>query len=191
MNNYPLIRIKDIVIQETGDEVLVYDTEENRAFCLNETSALVWQMCDGKTSISKMSADLSKKIGRTITEDFIWLAIDQLKKENLLVDADELQTNFKGLSRREVIRKVGLTSMVALPIVSSLVAPTATNAQSCVGAGGFAGFISCATTPPSPFPPCDCSPRSSNCCPGANAVPSTCNPAGPGVQTCSCVCQIP
>ena len=34
-----------------------------------------------------------------------------------------------------MIRKVGIASMVALPIVSSIVAPPATNAQS----GGYAG----------------------------------------------------
>ncbi len=36
------------------------------------------------------------------------------------------------MSRRDVIKKVGLSSMIALPIVASLAAPKAAHAQSCI-----------------------------------------------------------
>jgi len=187
MKKYPKIRTENIVIQEMEDEVLVYDTKQNKALCLNETSLLVWEMCDGKTSSAEIAMQATAKLGETVSEEFVWLALDQLRKEELLETNDEISSEFIGLSRREVIRKVGLTSMVVLPIVSSIVAPASADAQSCVPAGGQAGFISCVA----PGPACDCSPRSSNCCPGASAFPNTCVPAGAGVQTCSCICQIP
>jgi hypothetical protein len=122
-----------LVLQETGDELLVYDLETNKAICLNETSAFIWQICDGKNNINKIREAVEKKFGELITEDFIKLALSQLEKEDLIVNNDGLGFGFDGMSRREVIKKVGLSSMIALPIISSLVAPPASYAASaCV-----------------------------------------------------------
>ncbi|MBA3353164.1 MAG: hypothetical protein H0U23_12235 [Blastocatellia bacterium] len=65
-----------------------------------------------------------------MTEDFVWLAIDQLSENNLL--EKQLTPNFPGQSRREVIKKIGLATMVAIPVIASLVAPqSALAANSC------------------------------------------------------------
>ena len=37
----PVARKEGLVIQETSNEVLVYDLTINKAFCLNQTSAIV------------------------------------------------------------------------------------------------------------------------------------------------------
>lgn len=126
----PVSRKDDIVIQELKGEVLIYDLKINKAFCLNETSAIVWQLCDGNNSVSDITKKFSKELNSPVTEDFVWLAIDQLKQENLLSNSEEIVPEFNGMSRREVIRKVGLGTMVAIPIVSGLIAPTAVQAQS-------------------------------------------------------------
>jgi hypothetical protein len=130
MNHYPLARTTDVVVQTLDAEVLIYDLGTNKAHCLNETSAAVYQACDGKTSVSEISFLLSKQLKSLVTEDFVWLALDGLKKENLIENESEVSTPFEGLSRREVIRKVGLASMIALPVISSLIAPPAAHAQS-------------------------------------------------------------
>lgn len=139
MNNiiYPTSRRENIVMQELENEVLLYDLKANKAFCLNETLAVVWQECDGEKTIDEISQDLSQKFRQPISQDFVWLALDQLRKEKLLANADVIEKTFNGLSRREVIRKVGLASMVALPLISSIVAPIATNAQSVAGCAGL------------------------------------------------------
>ena len=138
--NMPLSRKANIVIQEFENEVLIYDLKINKAFCLNETSHLVWQLCNGINSIADINRKLSKKLKINFSEDLVWLALDQLKKKNLLENSPEIEINFGGLSRREVIRKVGLTTVIALPIIASIVAPTAVHAQSiaCVNPGGLA-----------------------------------------------------
>ncbi len=92
-------------------------------------------MCDGKTSISRIAKKIGEQLNQRITDEFVLLAIDQLKKENLLANGDKIESNFDRLTRREVVRRAGLASMVALPIVSSIVAPASAHAQSCVGAG--------------------------------------------------------
>ncbi|MGH7006281.1 MAG: PqqD family protein, partial [Alphaproteobacteria bacterium] len=101
--------------------VLVYDVESNKAHCLNETAALIWKSCDGKTSISRIARFVEKQAGKSVSDDLVWLAIDQLNENNLL--QNKLSSSFAGQSRREVIKKIGLASMVAIPVVASLVAP--------------------------------------------------------------------
>ena len=128
MNNsqFPAARTSGLVVQEMPDEVLVYDLNTNKAHCLNQTAAKVWKACDGKTSVSEIAAHF----GKGANEDLVWLAIDQLNENNLL--EGEVRTKFKGQSRREVIKKIGLASMVAVPVIASLVAPqNALAAGSC------------------------------------------------------------
>jgi hypothetical protein len=123
---YPIARKTGIVVQEMPDEVLVYDLNTNKAHCLNETAAKVWRSCDGKTSIAEIAANF----GKGNNEDLVWFAIDQLSESELL--ETQIASQFKGQSRREVIKKIGLASIVAVPVIASLVAPqNALAAQSC------------------------------------------------------------
>lgn len=135
--NIPTARKTDVIVQELKGEILIYDLTINKAYCLNRTSAFVYRLCDGNHSVPDISSEISKKLKKPVTEDLIWLAIDQLKQDNLLSDSQEITTKFDGLSRRQVIRKVGLASMIALPFISALVAPTAAMSQStCANPGG-------------------------------------------------------
>ena len=85
MDIRPLARTKDLIVQETENEVLVYDLEKNTAICLNETAVCVWNSCDGKKSINELAQTLTDKKGKQVSTDIIWLALNQLKKEKLLV----------------------------------------------------------------------------------------------------------
>lgn len=132
--NKPRSRRDNIVVQEVDGETLIYDLESNKALCLNHTSAIVWQACDGKRTIAEINDLLGKQLKVQTNEDVVWLALDQLSKAKLVDPRVDLGTKFQNLSRREVIRKIGIGSMIALPMVASLVAPTAIHAQS----GGLA-----------------------------------------------------
>jgi len=58
MNNSqqrPVARKEGLVIQEMPDEVLVFDTETNKAHCLNETAAFVWKSCNGTNSVADIT----------------------------------------------------------------------------------------------------------------------------------------
>ena len=167
----PKSRENEIVVQEFENEVLVYDLKSNKAYCLNETSAAIWLKCNGNHSVSEITNELRVEIDSSIDEDFVYLALEQFKRDDLLEPQSEISSFFEGISRREIIRQVGLSSLVALPLVSSLVAPSATHAQSvaCVGAcqcpnatvnfcspaaGG--GTLDCNTLPNSPTGSCRC-----------------------------------
>lgn len=181
----PSSRTENIVVQETDKELLIYDLLTNQAFCLNETSALVWQNCDGTKEILQIARTVGKQLGCEVTDELILLAIEGLKKENL-IEAATTPTNF---NRREVIKRIGLGSSIALPIIFSVSAPTAIAAQSvsctttCICAvsafGGTIGSI-CPTTvdfPPLNGTPCPPSPDGCSVCrqtsPGTG-VPGVC-----------------
>jgi hypothetical protein len=126
----PLSRKDQLVVQEHDEEVLVYDLRSNKAFCLNTTAALIWQACDGRQEISEISNLVANALDEPESEALVWLALDRLKKENLMEEEDLIAARFNGLSRREVIKKLGITSMAALPVIASLVAPTSASAVS-------------------------------------------------------------
>ena len=124
MNKLPVARTTEIVVQELGKEILIYDLNTHKAYNLNETSSTVYKACDGKTTFDEL------RVKAKFTDDIIFLALDELKKENLLDKDKSYNSPFVGISRREAIRRVGLASMIALPVISSLIAPTAAMAQS-------------------------------------------------------------
>lgn len=146
MTNYPNSRKTNIVVQDLENEVLIYDLSINKAYCLNQTSALVYQLCDGTKTVSEISDLMRKKLKTLVSEDLVWFAINELKNENLLEEGDKLANNFTGLSRRDVIRKIGLGSMVALPLISSIVAPKAIHAASGCFTTGTLLTDSCANS---------------------------------------------
>ncbi|MBX7172343.1 MAG: PqqD family protein [Pyrinomonadaceae bacterium] len=128
----PLSRKDNIVIQEINGEVLIYDLAKNKALCLNETSAMVWHLCDGKTSVAEMSRILTKKVKENVSEDIIWLAVHQFQKDDLIEKSKQINTPFEGMNRREIVKRIGFASMIALPIISSIIAPAAINAASTI-----------------------------------------------------------
>ncbi len=178
----PLARTDELVVQKSGNEHLIYDLQTNKAICLNQTSRLIWEHCDGKHSVSDIAKELEKKLGTEISEDLVLFAINQLANEGLLSGVEELPERFRGPTRREVIRKVGLASMVALPIVSAIAAPNAAHAQSCLPPG-----TPVLTRPPTStangpdcFAYCNAQAAYFQCCSGTGAsgsnfvAPSTC-----------------
>jgi hypothetical protein len=143
----PVARKEGLVIQETTEEVLVYDLNSNKAHCLNQTAAFVWKSCNGNNSVPDITKLFEKETGSVVHEDLVWLAIDQLNEKNLM--EAELSAKFAGRSRREVIKKIGLAAVVALPVVASLTAPTsalASTSCACVNPGGCLTQTTCPST---------------------------------------------
>lgn len=131
----PEARKKGLVVQELSGEVLVYDRERNKAHCLNQTAALVWNHCDGKTPVDQIARAIEAEIKVPVDEDVVWLGIDQLSKTHLLQERAKVPIDKTGLSRREVMKRIGLAAAVALPVVTSIIAPTAAQAANCIASG--------------------------------------------------------
>lgn len=143
----PTARNNGLVIQEMPGEVLVYDLDANKAHCLNQSAAFVWKSCDGTNSVADIVREFEANAGGQVSEDFVWLAIDQLQENGLMASGTE--SRFAGQSRREVLKKIGLASMVALPVIASLVTPQSAMAAgscACVNAAACATQTTCPST---------------------------------------------
>ena len=131
----PRARKDGLIVQNLPDETLVYDLERDRAHCLNQTAAFVWRHCDGRSNAREIARALKDKTKQPVDEKLVWLAIEQLGRNHLLEETPVMPTQFAGLNRREVMRALGLTAAVAIPVVASIVAPIPAQAATCFGAG--------------------------------------------------------
>jgi hypothetical protein len=144
MKHFPKARQDNLIARELGDEVLVYDRSRDKALCLNQTAALVWKQCDGRTSVAqianRLGSEMSSDFETPIDERLVWYAISRLRREHLLEEQVEIPrrvlASLNGhLDRRQVMRALGLTAIVAVPLVTSIMAPTAAQAATCLGSG--------------------------------------------------------
>lgn len=130
----PQARRDGLIVRELPDEVLIYDTEDDKAHCLNATAAAVWRYCDGETSVSEMSFRLAREFSTPVDEDVVWLALETLGKSGLL---EEPVIRPSGVSRGDVVKKAALVgAALSVPAVFSVLAPTASAAvcgQNCGG----------------------------------------------------------
>ncbi len=131
LQRLPRARHERLLVEELADETLVYDLDHNKAHCLNQSAALIWQHCDGKVTIKELASILERKLKTPVDERAIWHGLNQLAKFRLLDEPVAMPAGMVKLTRRELVRRIGLT--VAVPLVISVIAPSASAALSCVG----------------------------------------------------------
>lgn len=141
----PLARTKGLVVNELPEEIVVYDRGSHKAHCLNRTAALVWKRCDGRTTPARIAQLVGQDLNSRVGEDLVWYALEQLAKDRLLTEKvvprpsgdDAAAFTAARLSRRELVRRLGLAAVVALPLITTIVAPTPVEAaaSNCVQCG--------------------------------------------------------
>src|SRR3954463_7744157 len=112
----PLARTEGLVVEELGEDLLVYDLERNEAHSLGAVAARVFQACDGKLTIDELSSTLD------MDRDAVVEAVEGLSTCNLLDEHVEGGITRRGLSLRAV--KLGAAAAAA-PLIVSIAAPTA------------------------------------------------------------------
>jgi len=122
--NAPAPQRTSTISRQLDDELIVYDAETHRAHSLNHTAAVVWESCDGKTTVAGMLRTFQKTV-LGIDDRILFATLIQLQKAGLLIEgtfppSDEVSS----LSRRNLIRKIGKAAAVALPIATSIIVPT-------------------------------------------------------------------
>ena len=135
-NAKPIARKKGLVIQDLPDEVLVYDLDLDRAHCLNQTAAFVWRRCNGRNTTAQIARTLGQQFDCPVDEKIIWLALDQLGRSHLLEQQLAPPPPQMTMNRRAVVRALGLSALIAAPLVTSIVAPAPAQAASgCIPSG--------------------------------------------------------
>jgi hypothetical protein len=126
----PLARSPEnnLLVRELERELLVYDLARHRAHCLNRTAALVWQGCDGRSTVADLGRRLEAELAIPGGEGAVWLALRQLRRAHLLVEPVDPPAAPEGstrrCTRRQAARRLGLAAAALLPLVTSIVAPT-------------------------------------------------------------------
>jgi hypothetical protein len=193
----PLARSSDLIIEELGDEVLVYDTKTDTGHSLSPDAATVWRACNGTTSAERLSVKLG------LDAETVDRALEELSACDLLEVRPTILAD--GSTRRQVtmkLAKVGV-GVAAAPLIVSALAPAAAMAVSratCLehsgncgtGGGGTVGcheVLGCCcctagagcpeTTPP------DLSSNCKECLPAGEICPGD-GGAGTGKPACNC-----
>lgn len=120
---YPLARKDNRAIEVLRDETLVYDPKTHQAHCLNPIAAMIWQSCDGETSVTEIVRRLSSHYEASIDERVVLHALEQLKAAHLVEprSCPKPGPSARRLSRR----KVSAGAAMLWPLVSSLTIPAA------------------------------------------------------------------
>jgi hypothetical protein len=107
-------------------DLCIYEWITRTVHALNPAAARVWDMCDGVTTVDAMTAAL----GHADTPGAALIvrhALSQFDRAGLL-EPGSLTDRSPVLSRRALLRTIGMTA--AIPVVTSIVAPTPPAAQS-------------------------------------------------------------
>lgn len=126
---YPKSRQHGILVDQVGDETVVYDAERQTAHSLNRLAALVWRHCDGASSVRELAAKVGPELGTETHETVVEYALDKLATAHLLEESHH--GNVDLVTRREALRKVSLTAAaVTIPVILSIAAPSPAMAES-------------------------------------------------------------
>jgi DNA-binding transcriptional regulator YhcF (GntR family) len=127
---HPLAKAADLLVEEFGDELLIYDQRGDRAHCLTSTASRVWEACDGSTSVRQLGLALNLDAATVVR------ALEQLEACGLLDSGPAA-----GVTRREATAKlvsIGAAAASA-PLIYSITAP----APALAASQAFCEAIAC------------------------------------------------
>jgi hypothetical protein len=163
-----------LVITESGAEVLVYDVNRHQIHHLNEVSAVVWRLLDGRRTLADVASAAQRQLGTEVSKETVLQAVAKLAGANLLDGAPASDWSPPAQSRRAFLRKAGVAGAIAVPAIVSITAP----------AFAGAGFSICRIGAQQWPEACELGGASAQagdcCCDDWN------NPADPGCGICGC-----
>ncbi len=118
----PVVR-KGLQLNRLDDELLVYDGKEDVVHLLNETTACVFELLSGgAVTQDEIEAQIAQRTGAAPSESVFLLAVDELRKVNLLEDLADNAEPLSDLTRRAMLRKMAMTGAAALliPAITTL-----------------------------------------------------------------------
>lgn len=151
----PTARTAELIVEEMGDELLVYDQRNDQVHCLSSTAGKVWRACDGTNSSEQLGGALQMEA------ELVNRALAELEACGLLEGEAAA-----GMTRREAttrFAKIGAAA-AAGPLIASVVAPTPALALTPCGTGGLGcqGFFP--TNSNSSCPTRNCANNGCACC---------------------------
>lgn len=134
----PVARTDELLVVDTDEETLVYDLLRHRAHCLNRIASIIWRLCDGKTSVDRITTAVAEATGTDADRDLVWYALRRLNGARLLARPLRPATAARTVSRRDLLRRVTAAGLglTVLPTVATIIAPSTLQAQvTCLPSG--------------------------------------------------------
>lgn len=113
----PLAQLNELSTEELSDELLVCDSSNETAHCLNPFATSVFKLCDGTRTIAEITNELQAD------ESLVWQAINELSDVGIITKPPEslVETDF---DRRRIV-KAAMVGVGALVCSISLPLPEA------------------------------------------------------------------
>ncbi len=134
MPGRPKARTKGLIVEEAGSELLVYDRNNDHVHSLNGPAARIWRLCTGRRTVEQIASELDIPLDPAERKLVVRDAITKFERLGLVDAAEGAPAN---PSRRMWARRIsiGVAAGVALPLVTSIIAPTSAYAASKLGTG--------------------------------------------------------
>lgn len=113
---YSLVGKGKLLVRKVDDEVIIYDHRTQKAHCLNGVATSVWEHWEAGKCVPEICFALDQR-----DEDVVWAILLELEGSGLLTNRIAPAVNQNVLSRRDLIKRMGLG--MAVPIITSVVVP--------------------------------------------------------------------
>lgn len=112
-------RVEGLVVQRAANELLAVRESTGEAHALNETAAIVFDLCDGETSPAVMATEVTRRTGLPTDEAIVQLALGELAESGLVILPAPPAAVY---TRRAIMRQLSLSAamVAALPVVESI-----------------------------------------------------------------------
>jgi hypothetical protein len=135
-------RAEDLVVQELGNELLIYDRRVDVAHCLTETAASVWRTCEDGATLDELTKAVRAQSATELdslkdAEAKVVRALTELEEKGLLRE----EAGPGEVSRRQALRRiagVGAGAVLA-PLVVSAAVPKSAEAFGSPSTCGYMG----------------------------------------------------
>lgn len=125
----PLSRIENLVVEEIGNEVILFDELKQVSHSLSPFAARVWHHANGRNSVKEIAALLEKEFalkkgGEVDARGVVQLALEELEAKGLMAEAVAAPVPV-GLMRRSMLKGggalLGRAALVSLfPLIRSV-----------------------------------------------------------------------
>jgi Coenzyme PQQ synthesis protein D (PqqD) len=131
----PKARDDNLFVQQLGDELILYDMERGKYHQLNGTAALVWKSCDGRRTLTDLTALVRAQRSPEADEEVVFHALQLLSGARLL--SGSISERPVTHDRRAFLRKLAAGgTTVALATVCSLAGMAKQVWNQCPGFSG-------------------------------------------------------
>ena len=115
----------EFIVQTLPDgSTAIFEVATKNVYSLNPSAAAAWEACASATTLSRLAAEMSRRLNKPVTEDLAHEAVSELVAVGLVsaTPAERL-----GTSRRAMLKQV---AGVALPVVLVLTGAAAARSRS-------------------------------------------------------------